>query len=260
MEGDVAPIIDRPSESNTGNTSSDYLRKEQEKWDAWRANEGLSRTEAKRQYIAKLIDTMHKYASTTPEARELVEELEFVWDQIKNNSQNSSGSDHSSPLQNVERSGYINNSSSGAVASSAAALDIGGNGDGSGGGRPQPMRMLSPVSQADEDELLEDEGEKFVDAPVSQIDENDLQNLSEIADDDDRGGVLRRPAQSGSRWRRKIESNLVKLTMEVAALREMLEYRRYDRDKRTLLGWVMRLSCTFLADTRIDRGYDGILR
>lgn len=54
-------------------------KKEQEKWDAWKANEGLSRTEAKRRYIEKLIETMHKYASTTTEAKELVEELEFVW-------------------------------------------------------------------------------------------------------------------------------------------------------------------------------------
>ena len=69
MEGDVALIADRPTESNSGNTSAEGVRKEQEKWDAWKSNDGLSRTEAKRRYIAKLIDTMHKYASTTPEAR-----------------------------------------------------------------------------------------------------------------------------------------------------------------------------------------------
>lgn len=53
--------------------------------DAWHINHSLSRTEAKRRYITTLISTMHAYASTTSEARELVAELEFVWDQIKSN-------------------------------------------------------------------------------------------------------------------------------------------------------------------------------
>lgn len=35
---------------------------------------------------------MHKYAITLTEARELVSELEFVWDQIKSNSASSSSS------------------------------------------------------------------------------------------------------------------------------------------------------------------------
>lgn len=45
---------------------------------------------------------MHRYASQTPEARELVEELEFVWDQIKANTSSSSASaaSSSSPLRN----------------------------------------------------------------------------------------------------------------------------------------------------------------
>lgn len=33
--------------------------------DSWHAQKGLSRTEAKRQYITTLIETMHRYASTT---------------------------------------------------------------------------------------------------------------------------------------------------------------------------------------------------
>ena len=72
MEGDVALIADPPSKTSATASSSD-LKRDQEKYDAWKANEGLSRTEAKRRYIEKLIDTMHQYASTTPEARELVE-------------------------------------------------------------------------------------------------------------------------------------------------------------------------------------------
>lgn len=53
------------------------------KYDAWKSEEGLSKTEAKRRYISYLIDTMKTYASGTHEARELLGELEYLWDQIK---------------------------------------------------------------------------------------------------------------------------------------------------------------------------------
>jgi hypothetical protein len=54
------------------------------KWDAWKREQGLSKTEAKRRYIQYLIETMKVYASGTQEARELLNELEYLWDQIKN--------------------------------------------------------------------------------------------------------------------------------------------------------------------------------
>lgn len=245
MEGDVALIADRPA-SPPNNTPSETVKKEQEKWDAWKAKEGLGRTEAKRRYIEKLIETMHKYASTTPEARELVEELEFVWDQIKNNSQHSS-SEHSSPLQTIERKDYLHSGSSGnngGISSSAAALESGGRGRGKG------LRVLSPVSQADEDEAAEEEREEFVDAPVSQVDEADLQDTSEPGGDaasGDRFVAPQRLSQSSvaeNRWRKRIESSLIKLTTEVAALREQLESRRYFSYQRrhSWIGWVLRLS------------------
>lgn len=66
------------------------------KWDAWKREEGLSRTEAKRRYILHLIDTMRVYASGTAEARELLTELEFLWDQIKD--VDFSDDDHVTPL------------------------------------------------------------------------------------------------------------------------------------------------------------------
>ena len=53
------------------------------KWDAWKREEGLPKTEAKKRYIAFLIETMKVYASGTHEARELLNELEYLWDQIK---------------------------------------------------------------------------------------------------------------------------------------------------------------------------------
>ncbi|CAK4029972.1 Autophagy-related 37 [Lecanosticta acicola] len=242
MEGDVALVADRPS--SPSGTPSEGVKKEQEKWDAWKANEGLSRTEAKRRYIEKLIETMHKYASTTPEARELVEELEFVWDQIKNNSQHSS-SEHSSPLQTIERRDYMHSGSSGnngGISSSAAALENGGRDGGKG------LRVLSPVSQADENEAAEEEREEFVDAPVSQIDEADLQDASEPGDRASEGRFLppqrRQSSPADNRWRKRIESSLMKLTTEVAALREQLETRRYFsyQRKHSWLGWILRLS------------------
>lgn len=255
MEGDVLAIADRPSAHTQPNMTGEQLRKEQEKWDAWRENEGLSRTEAKRRYIEKLIETMHKYASQTDEAKQLVEELEFVWDQIKSNSQHSGSSEHSSPLQHLERSGYLQSERSGdvqaMVSSSAAALE---NATG-GAAADRPLRVLSPVSQADEEEALEEEQEEFVDAPVSQVDPGDL-NLPEEGEE---GGTqdprtptsdtpFHRRIQPGgtpgdARWRKRVENGLFKLTTEVAALREQLENHRFVKNQRrkSFFSWVLRL-------------------
>jgi hypothetical protein len=66
--------------------------------DAWRSSAGLSRTEAKRRYVTLLLETMRRYASSAADSRELVDELEFVWDQVKTNV--SPGSSGSSPMHN----------------------------------------------------------------------------------------------------------------------------------------------------------------
>ncbi|KAH7246059.1 acyl CoA binding protein-domain-containing protein [Fusarium tricinctum] len=87
MEGDVDGVMERPTAAL--GMAPDDLQREKDKWDAWNLQKGLSRTESKRRYIEALIDTMHRYA-TTPDAEELVSELEFVWNQIKNNSPSSS--------------------------------------------------------------------------------------------------------------------------------------------------------------------------
>lgn len=76
-EGDVEGIMARP----VGFTLEDEGAKK--KWDAWKREQGKSKTEAKRQYISYLIDTMKVYANSTLEARELLAELEYLWDQIK---------------------------------------------------------------------------------------------------------------------------------------------------------------------------------
>lgn len=258
MEGDVSAIADRPSSATSPGLSADQLKKEQEKYDAWKGSEGLSRTEAKRRYIEKLIATMHEYASGTDEARELVEELEFVWDQIKSNSQHSSSSERSSPLAHLDRSGYLGSSGNGngGTSSGVAALE------GAGRAGARDMRVLSPVSQADEAEAMEEAREEdaeaedeFVDAPVSQVDIQGFgedptsthQEIGTAAGAGDEGEpVATRPRarpEGDGRWRKRIESSLIRLTTEVAALREQLESRRFlSRQRRySFWGWVLRI-------------------
>lgn len=60
--------MERPlsyGEEAYGRGAVEELKKERDKWDAWDSQKGASRTEAKRRYIEALIETMHKYASTT---------------------------------------------------------------------------------------------------------------------------------------------------------------------------------------------------
>lgn len=237
MEGDVSYVQERPV------GDSDQARKDQEKWDSWNGNSGLSRTEAKKRYIETLIQTMHTYASSTPEARELVSELEFVWDQVKNNS-NPSTSSQGSPLQVHDHA----QSYPGLPTSSVGALDS---------ERPRApdttrgtMRVMSPVSQPAEDEAEEEDREEFVDAPVSQFGEQDMdtpgdERTDPVSGTSERpvGTVSRKAATLDSRWRKRVESALVKMTAEVAALREQLESRRYVSQQRrnSLFGWLRRL-------------------
>ncbi|KAF2156216.1 acyl-CoA binding protein [Myriangium duriaei CBS 260.36] len=213
MEGDVSTLFPRPD------GTSPSARKEAEKYDAWDSHRGLSRTEAKRRYIEKLIATMHVYASGTPEARELVAELEFVWDQVKSNvASDDDGSGDSPPR---------------------------GDGGYEGAERPRRgdqergMRVLSPVSQpVDEEE--EDEGrEEFVDAPVSQFGEQ-LEDKSNVGDEE-RPARPRRSSAGDTRWRRRVESAIVKMTTEVAALRELVENRRFTASRRraSFFSWVL---------------------
>lgn len=240
MEGDVGYVQTRPE------SASDGARREQDKWDAWHANSGLSRTAAKKAYIETLIATMHAYASAAPEARELVAELEFVWDQVKSNS-NPSGSDTSSPLQ-------VHGSYPGIASVVAAGDEL---------GRQPPMRVLSPVSQANEEDA-ENEGEEFVDAPAySQYEGEDEEQAASGAQERYDDAVLDRstadsrphPTSPGDvKWRKRIEYALVKMTNEVAALREQLESRSYveQRRRHSPLGWILRLSWFTIKIVAVD--------
>ncbi|OAX80386.1 hypothetical protein ACJ72_05286 [Emergomyces africanus] len=169
MEGDVEGVMDRPVDDGTS------LQAEREKWDAWYAQRHLSRTEAKRQYITALLDTMNKYASSTPEARELISELEFVWDQIKSNPSSSSSSgdspvrihasssSHSQPPQQPSRiisptppsrSNYGSQYGSiGGRISRVEAAEAGGMDRPFYAGRDSRLRVLSPVSQPDDNDM-----------------------------------------------------------------------------------------------------------
>lgn len=146
-------------------------------------------------------------------------------------------------MQNLERSAYIHSESNGdRLANSAAAL-------GNIVNSTHDMRVLSPMS---EPEVVEEDREEFVDAPISQMDESDYNAASDavVGGQDERSDGFRRPdlhrsASGGaSTWRRRVESSLMRLTTEIAALREQLENKRFIKQKQqgSFLGWVLRLS------------------
>ena len=144
---------------------------------------------------------MHKYATTTTEARELVTELEFVWDQIKSNPASSSSS---SPEQLARSQGQQMLPSYPSLGGhpGSSGVDEGGGGEG--------LRMLRPVSDGEEDG---DEGEEVEETRGGLFESRDLD-------------VRNR------KWRRKIEHALVKLTTEVAALREQIEAKQIGDGRR----------------------------
>ncbi|MCJ1287533.1 hypothetical protein MMC26_006885 [Xylographa opegraphella] len=190
MEGDVAGVMARPEEEGERGTG------EVEKWDAWSAQHGLSRTTAKRRYISTLIKTMHTYASSTPEARALVAELEFVWDQIRANE--ASSSDDSHPSQPAYPTTHPEEPS------------------------PQRpgMRLLRPISSGDDASLesaeREDEGDRFDRADDLKVSTYERRPSGGNADYDVRN----------RKWRVRMERAVVQLGAEVAALREGVEARR----------------------------------
>ncbi|GKZ38385.1 hypothetical protein AbraIFM66950_010543 [Aspergillus brasiliensis] len=198
MEGDVEGVMDRP----VGNTADVFM--ECEKWDAWHAQRGLSRTEAKRRYISTLIETMHHYASQTAEARELVAELEFVWDQIKSNpssSSMSSSQELGSPVATaaavsmrdharIQQQQYQQSSDRLSRPEYEQLLATTARGRGS-----ERLRVLSPVSQAEsgfrrqmEEEPAEEEEEEEEEV-YAEAQDNLFEN-EDVEEDDDEGGHM----------------------------------------------------------------------
>ena len=220
---------------STQEKADNYLRQR----DAWHSHHSLSRTEAKRRYIFTLIETMHKYATTTPEARELVAELEFVWDQIKSNTASSSCS---SP-------GQLERSHQQMMDPSYASLGHSGKGkgDGAGGG----LKVLRPVSDGDEEENEEDEEYKEVRKVPFEDHEGAIAGASQGRDLDVRN----------RKWRKRIEQALVKMTTEVAALREQVEAKRIGEKKRRngMWAWMCWLFWVAVRHFVVDLAILGVL-
>lgn len=183
---------------------------------------------------------MHRYATTTIEARELVAELEFVWDQIKSNSASSSSS---SPGQLVRGQGQQ-------IFPSYASISgpSGSRRPDEGGG--EGLRMLRPVSDRDEEY---DEGQVFEETRGVPF--------------DDEEAVMAAPGQSqdldvrNRKWRKKIEQALVKMTTEVAALREQIEAkrRRDGRRRNGLWAWMTWLVWALVRHLVVDLALLGLL-
>lgn len=132
------------------------------------------------------------------DGRELVSELEFVWNQIKHNSPSST--DSSPPGAGTSSSRRFTQPMSGS--------------DG-------PMKVLSPMSEQDEAEMRSQR----------QMELEDMEMGHDIG-------------KGSSRWQRKMEHALMKLSAEVAALREQIttgrEWRsKKDRSFPSWLGWIV---------------------
>lgn len=186
---------------------------------------------------------MHRYATTTPEARELVSELEFVWDQIKSNS---SSSVASSPGQiPEEQSQQVPNPSYASFGGpstreSKRAAEVGGSGG---------LRVLRPVSDGDEEEQDDDE-----------------ENLRETGDTvpDHEGDLtpeLKNLDARNRKWRKRIEQALVKMTAEVAALREQIEAKKMGEGRRRngIWTWMVWLVWSAIRHALLDLAVLGIL-
>lgn len=206
MEGDVDGVMERPTGSSASGLRPEDVQRERDKWDAWNSQRGLGRTEAKRRYIEALIETMHKYA-TSADGQELVAELEFVWNQIKNNTPSSSDA---SPKA-ARHATFPNTPTSIRLQQPLSGTD-------------GPMKVLNPMSEQDEAEMRS----------VAQLNahEEEEEGNDEAAD---RPVVPRR----SSAWSKTVERALVALSAEVAALREQITTRREWRSKRqrTIQAW-----------------------
>jgi hypothetical protein len=230
--------------------------------DAWKQQNNISRTEAKRRYITTLIDTMHQYASPSLDSRELVAELEFVWDQVKSNIDSSSYSSQDSPPRKSQGSGK----------GKGRAVEEDKDGD-------EPLQIRSPMSQSEEEEL-EEQGEEFVDAPDSQYNADSEPAVYDAGVQANLTPVLPEPYTSSKskalipkptsppvesaadqKWRKRVEQALVKMTAEIAALREQLEARRLFSHSRqyTFFRFIFRVVWGSIKHVALDFIVLGIL-
>lgn len=179
-------------------------------------------------------------------AAELVAELEFVWNQIKDNySPSSSGSYRKDVLYRApDDSGRRRPGT--AHSHGRASAGYGGHNDGGSemmvsalGG---PLQVLSPMSEQDEAER----------ETCLRLIEEELEAAEEDDGEDAVSGVgAGAPGQfsgRGDRWFKKMERAVVKLSAEVAALREQIAAGREFRSRRgktplAWLGWAVWVLC-----------------
>ena len=166
---------------------------------------------------------MHKYAYNTPEARELVAELEFVWDQVKANSNPSSGSSYKDgPTKQRERFLLREAPDTDPPEYQEQQEHIDAIG----------LRLLRPASEDDDENEAynDDEGEEVgganedavvVAARLTQY-LDPSQNKDQLNNSIPLPPILSADTQS-RKWRTRVERALIKLTAEVAALREQMQ-------------------------------------
>lgn len=97
MEGDIPESMYRTLSIEPMDEEEEANR---EKTEAWAKQRGTTKTEAKKLYITTLIRSMRQYGSKTDTARSLIDELEFVWNQVNGNND-----DHDSPMYSRSNSG-----------------------------------------------------------------------------------------------------------------------------------------------------------
>ncbi|KHO01956.1 Acyl CoA binding family protein [Metarhizium album ARSEF 1941] len=152
--------------------------------------------------------------ANTSDAIELVTELEFVWNQIKHNSPSSTDSSPKAPVSANKAPRTFQEPLSGS--------------DG-------PMKILSPMSEQDEAELRS-------------------QRMMDLDDAVEEGRDAENQAQKSSRWQKKVERAVTKLSAEVAALREQITTGREWRSKkeRSFPAWFGWLLWVFLKHLLVD--------
>lgn len=164
---------------------------------------------------------MHKYASTTPESRELVAGLEFVWDQIKSNytstalSSSSIPQHHRSVLWIAQSLRQQQQQKQHRPRIHTSSADV------------EPSRMIEDiVDRGEELQILSPTGLDH--SPSSEEEEISRSTMRRRSIElDDPTTISQKSPASDLRtrkWRRKIEQTLVKMTTEIAALRQSLDF------------------------------------
>ncbi len=159
---------------------------------------------------------------------ELVDELEFVWNQIKNNSASSSeASPKDAAASSFEETGKL----------FQQPLS----------GTDGPMKILSPMSE--EDEAEQDYQRRIAEGEAHDNGDGDHD------DHGDHGGYVKR----GDKWSKQMERAIVRLSDQIAALREQIssgrEWRsRKEKSVRAWLGWAFWIMTKHLAVDAIILG------